>query len=435
MDHFSYVNGELTCQGVKVSEIASEFGTPTFIYSRATLEHHYRAIAEAFKELKPTICFAVKSCPNVHVLKVLAEAGAGMDVVSAGELHRARLAGVAGERIVFAGVGKTDGEIRAALTPDAAGNGPIGCFNVESEPEYEAIAMAARAMNVKARAALRVNPHVEAGGHEYIATAKHDSKFGVDLIHAGTLLRKFNKEKHLPLTGLHMHLGSSILSTQPYVRALACVLSLIDDLAKDGVKVESLDIGGGFGADYHTGDAPSPAEYAAAIVPMLKDRVAAGLKVVIEPGRLIAANAGILVTRVTYVKHNGHKKFVICDTGMNSLIRPALYDAFHFAWPVSVAPMHEPEKRAAVMDMPGLEAADIVGPLCESGDFLAIDRKLPVLARGELLAIFTAGAYGMSMASRYNSHPLAAEVLVDGVKPRLIRRRETLSDLTRHEVE
>ncbi len=437
MDHFTYIDGELSCQGVRLSEIAQEFGTPTYVYSRSTLEEHYRRLSAAFSELKPLICFSVKSCPNIHVLRVLVEAGAGLDVVSLGELQRARLANVPAERIVFAGVGKSEAEVRAALTgagPDGNPE-PIGMFNIESEPEYEAVGMVARALGRPARAALRVNPNVKAGGHDYIATGYDQTKFGVDLLHARTLLRKFNKEKFLPLTGVHIHIGSSILSPTPYVEAITSVLAMIDELAAEGVTIDTLDIGGGFGADYHTGDAPTPDEYARAIVPLLKDRVAKGLRIIIEPGRMIAASAGVLLLRIVYVKHNAQKKFIICDAGMNALIRPALYDAFHFIWPISVSPMHEPVRRTDSPDMPGLEPCDVVGPLCESGDFLAHDRKLPVVARGELLAVFTAGAYGMSMASRYNSHPMPAEVLVDGLKPRLIRRRENLADLVSHEVE
>lgn len=432
MDHFSYIDGELCCQGVRLADVAAEFGTPLYVYSRDTLIEHYRRFETAFADLKPLICFSVKCCPNIHVLRTLGEVGAGMDVVSMGELHRATLAGIPADKIVFAGVGKTDSEIREAL---AGPQGPIATFNIESEPEYEAIAMAARSMQTKATAALRVNPDIKAGSHAYIQTGSNTTKFGVDLLHARTLLRKFNKEQHLPLTGVHIHLGSSILSVEPYVQAIKAVLTMIDELAAEGVQIDTLDLGGGFGADYHTGASPSAADYAAAIVPLLKARAAKGLKIVMEPGRSIAANAGVLITRVLYVKTNASKKFIICDAGMNALIRPALYEAFHFIWPVSVSPMHEPTKREESPDLPGLEPADVVGPLCETGDFLALNRKLPVVARGELLAVYTAGAYGMSMASRYNSHPFPGEVLVEGVRARLVRRPESIEDIVRHEIE
>ncbi|HYD01468.1 MAG TPA: diaminopimelate decarboxylase [Phycisphaerales bacterium] len=440
MDDFHYRDGELYCEGVRVSEVAAEVGTPVYIYSRGTLVQHAAKVRAAFADLDPLVCFAVKSCPNIHILSALAEAGCGMDVVSGGELRRARLAGVGPSRIVFAGVGKTDNEIRDALRGGApAGEDaaePIGLFNVESEPEYEVLAMAARAMGVRAKAALRVNPGVKAGGHAYVETATQASKFGVDLDHAAQLLERFSHEKHLRLSGVHLHIGSSIVTPEPYAEALARVLAVIDGLARKGVTVDTLDIGGGFGADYQTGDAPSAAEFARVIVPMLKDHVARGLRIVIEPGRSISANAGVLLTRVLFVKlaGGGAKKFVVCDAGMNTLIRPALYNAFHFIWPTSVSPQHEPVRRAAAMDLPGLETCDVVGPVCESGDFFAKDRLMPMVARGDLLAVFAAGAYGMSMASRYNSHPLPAEVLVTGTHAKVIRRRETLGDLTEHEL-
>ncbi len=436
MDHFAYRDGVLYAEGVRLADLAGAIGTPCYVYSRATLVEHYDRLKAAFAELSPLICFSVKACPNVHVLKVLAERGAGMDVVSGGELHRALKAGVGPERIAVAGVGKTDHEIRAALT-GGAGPGesprPVAVFNVESEPEFEVVAMAARALGVHASAALRVNPHVTAGGHAKISTATKESKFGVAIPHARALFEKFARERHLRLSGIHIHIGSSINQPAPFVEAIQRILELVDELARAGVKIETLDLGGGFGADYQTGAAPAYAEFAAAIVPLLRERVRQGLKIVMEPGRTIAASAGVLLTRVLYVKHSAGKKFIVCDAGMNTLIRPSLYDAFHFIWPASVSPQHEPPRRAADLDLPGLERADVVGPVCESGDFLAHDRLLPTVARGELMAVFTAGAYGMSMASRYNSHPLPAEVLVDAARATLIRERETFDDLTAHE--
>lgn len=436
MDHFAYRDGQLFAEDVRLADLAAAMGTPCYVYSRATLLEHYDRLASAFAELKPLICFSVKACPNVHVLRLLAERGAGLDVVSAGELHRARLAGVAPERIAVAGVGKTDAEIRAALTGGVGPSEtprPVAVFNVESEPEFEVVATAARALGVHASAALRVNPHVTAGGHAKISTATKDSKFGVAIPHARALFEKFARERHLRLTGIHIHIGSSINQPAPYVEAIGRVLELIDELGTIGVKIETLDLGGGFGADYQTGAAPAYADFAAAIVPLLRERVRAGLRIVMEPGRTIAASAGVLLTRVLYVKHSAGKKFIVCDAGMHTLIRPSLYDAFHFIWPAGVAPQHEPPRRVAEPDLPGLERADVVGPVCESGDFLAHDRPLPPVARGELLAVFTAGAYGMSMASRYNSHPLPAEVLIDGRRARVIRERETLEDLTARE--
>ncbi len=440
MDDFNYRDGELYCEGVRLSEVAAEVGTPLYVYSRSTLVEHASKVRAAFAELNPLVCFAVKSCPNIHVLSALAECGCGMDVVSGGELRRARLAGVDPSRIVFAGVGKTDTEIRDALRGGARQGeepgDPIGLFNIESEPEYEVLATAARSMGVRAKAALRVNPGVKAGGHAYVETATESSKFGVDLDRAAHLLERFSHEKHLRLSGVHLHIGSSIVTPEPYAEAIARVLAMIDALAAKGVTVDTLDIGGGFGADYQTGDAPTAAEFARVIVPMLKARVERGLRIVVEPGRSISANAGVLLTRVLYVKHSGGgaRKFVVCDAGMNTLIRPALYDAFHFIWPTSVSPQHEPVRRSATMDLPGLETCDVVGPVCESGDFFARERPMPMVARGDLLAVFAAGAYGMSMASRYNSHPLPAEVLVSGTHAKVVRRRETLEDLVEHEL-
>ncbi len=441
MDHFHYRDGELFSEGVRLADIAAAAGTPTFVYSSATLALHYQRIVEAYADLHPTICFAVKACPNISILRTLARMGAGMDVVSGGELYRARLAGVAPSKITFAGVGKTDAEIRDALRGGSNFAGlpagttePIAAFNIESEPEYTAIAAIARQMGVTAHAAIRVNPGVKAGGHEYIETGTSDTKFGVSPEHALAMLKRFGADKHLRLTGLHMHIGSSIQSPTPYADAIARILKIIDDAAAFGVTIDSLDLGGGFGADYTTGASPSAKEYAAVIVPLLRDRVQKGLKITIEPGRTIVANAGVLLTRVLYVKVEGPKKFLVCDAGMNTLLRPSLYEAFHFIWPASVAPMHEPRLRTEKPDLPGLEPCDVVGPICETGDFFAKDRPLPTVARGELLCLFAAGAYGMSMSSRYNSHPLAAEVLVEGDTHTLIRRRETLADLVSHEL-
>jgi diaminopimelate decarboxylase len=440
MDHFAYTLGCLHCEGVDLAQVAQAVGTPTYVYSHATLKLHAERITDAFAELKPLICFAVKCSPNIHVLRTLADCGLGMDVVSGGELARALAAGVHPSKIVFAGVGKTDEEIRSALAvphPDGT-TAPIALFNVESQPELQALQSHAANLGVQARCALRVNPGVKAGGHEYIVTATSQSKFGVGLEHARALLARFGNNPHAPIVGLHMHLGSSILTPQPYAEALRRVLALIDHAAESGLTIQSLDLGGGFGADYQTGDAPAAVEYARVIVPMLRDRVARGLKIILEPGRTIAANAGVLLTRVLYVKQ-GHaegedKKFIICDAGMQTLLRPSLYGAFHFIWPTSVVPGQEPTRRDENLNLPGLELADVVGPVCESGDFLAKGRALPPVARGDLLAVFTAGAYGISMASRYNSHPLPAEVLVHGNDFHLIRRRETIAELLEHEL-
>jgi diaminopimelate decarboxylase len=448
MDHFAYRSGRLMCEEVEASALASRYGTPLYVYSAATLRRHYTLLREAFSPLDPLICFSVKSCPNLGVLRLLASMGAGMDVVSGGELARARLAGVAPEKIVYAGVGKTDREIIAALgrpgadEPAPAQTGPIGLFNVESEQEFQAIALLAEAAGVKARAALRVNPDVDPVTHKYTTTGTAETKFGVDLARGRAFFERYDDHPALKLSGLHIHLGSPVSSPGPYVTAIAKVLELADELESRGHRIDTINMGGGFGADYTTGQSLAASEYAAAIVPPVhawiqKRWEASGrrTRVVLEPGRTIVASAGVLLTRVEYVKTSGSKKFLVCDAGMHTLVRPALYEAFHFIWPAAVAPMHEPTARVESPDLPGLEACDVVGPICETGDFLAKDRPMPPVARGDLLSVFTAGAYGMSMASRYNSHPLPAEVIVDGQASTLARRRETYADLVTHELD
>jgi diaminopimelate decarboxylase len=448
MDHFTFIPGPrgstLHAEGVSVEEIARRVGTPVYVYSTATLKRHATILREAFAALEPLVCFAVKSCPNVHVLRLLHTLGLGMDVVSAGELTRARAAGAPGAMTVFAGVGKTDEEIGLALA--GAGGGPVRQFNVESEQELHAIARVAAGLGVVARVALRVNPLVTAGGHAHVQTATESSKFGVAASEALAMGRSLagpsnGLGRSVRLRGVHIHLGSSINSPEPYERAIVSMLGLIDELVAMGHTIDTFDMGGGFGADYETGVAPRPEVFARAIVPLLEGRARAGLRVVIEPGRFIAANAGVLLTRVLYVKPAAHgaRRFVVVDAGMNTLARPALYGSFHFAWPANVPAAVVPLSRGRVPSLAGgategLGEVDIVGPVCESTDVLAAGRLLPEVSPGDLLAVFTAGAYGMSMASRYNSHPLPAEVLVDGAASRVVRRRETLNDLIAHEL-
>ncbi|MBC7773431.1 MAG: diaminopimelate decarboxylase [Pyrinomonadaceae bacterium] len=461
MDHFNYRDGRLFCEDVDLTNLASIVGTPTYVYSKATFTMHYDRVVEAFAELNPLVCYSVKSCSNIHLLKLLAGRGCGMDVVSGGELYRTRFVGVPGSRVLYAGVGKTEQEIREALGAPAAhashghaaektntsldtyrrdgfgapDHDPIGMFNIESEAEFHTIAGITRSMNVHARAALRVNPDVDAHTHAYTTTGKAENKFGVDLRRAKEFFRHFGSHSHLKLTGLHIHLGSPINSTTPYIEGITKVLGLIDELASLGHHIDTIDLGGGFAADYQSGVSLSAADYAAAIVPLLRERARKGLKFIIEPGRAISANAGVLLSRVEYVKQSGIKKFIICDAGMHTLIRPALYGAFHFIWPASVADQHEPPRRAEKLDLPGLETADIVGPICESSDFFAKDRLLPPVARGDVMAVFGAGAYGMTMASRYNSHPLPAEVLIDGSNAKVIASREDYQDLIARELD
>jgi len=428
VDHFTYRDSCLYCEDVPADAIAAAAGTPCYVYSQLTLQDHYRRLAQAFAPLDPLICYSIKSCSNIAVCRVLAECGAGMDLVSAGELHRARLAGVDPARCVYAGAGKTDAEIRQAL--DAC----VGWLNVESEAEFENISSIAESMGRTCRGALRVNPDVDPRTHRHTTTGTKETKFGVDLERARAFFDTYGNDVHCTLRGIHVHLGSPIYSPDPYVQSIGKVLRLIDDLEAAGYRIEMLDIGGGFGADYETAQTPPASEYAERIVPLLQDRVRAGLQVILEPGRTITANAGVLLIRVLYVKRSGDKTFAICDGGMNTLLRPSHYDAFHFIWPCRVDAAHVPARRLKEMDLEGLVPVDVVGPICETGDFLARDWPLPPVQRGDVLAVFSAGAYGMVMASRYNSMPLPAEIMVDRDRCTVVRRREDYDDLTAHEL-
>lgn len=425
MDYFEYREGELYCEQVPVQRIAEKVGTPAYVYSRATLLHHHRQIASAFAELDPIICFSVKSCQNVHIIRLLAEAGAGMDVVSGGELHRAVKAGADPARIVFAGVGKTDAELLDGLK---AG---IGWFNIESEAELANLNALAQAHNLTARAALRVNPDVDPKTHRHTTTGKKETKFGVDLERARNVFAEFGRSERVRLCGIHLHIGSPVYSVEPYVEAITKTLDLIDDLRAGGYTIDTLDIGGGFGAHYESDQSPSAGVYAEKIVPLINGN---GLQTILEPGRFIAANAGILLTKTLYVKSSGERDFLIVDAAMTDLIRPSLYDAFHFVWPTHPGTAFTPEKRLRQVPMKGLKEVDVVGGVCETGDFLARGHHLPPVQRGSLLAVFTAGAYGFVMSSHYNSRPNAPEVLVEGDSYRVIRRRETYDDLLRAEV-
>jgi len=417
MDYFQYRDGQLYCEGVPAAQIADKAGTPVYVYSAATLLAHYRALSEAFAELSPMICFSIKSLANVHVLKLLASAGSGFDVVSGGELARAKAAGADCSRIVFAGVGKTDREITDAI---AAG---IGLFNVESEEEFENISRLARQAGKQIRAALRVNPDIDPSTHRHTSTGKKETKFGVDIERAERFFAAYGRDPNVRLDAVHIHIGSPIFSPQPYVEAIVKMLDLIDLLRGKGFEIRTFDIGGGFAADYEESKSPTAADYAEVIVPLLREQ---GLEIILEPGRQIAANSGILLTRVLYVKQGGERKFVIVDAAMTDLIRPALYDAQHFAYPVRVSEI--PPRRLGFVPDDAVKV-DLVGGVCESSDFLAKDRMLPPMERGELVAIFAAGAYGFVMSSQYNSRPRAAEVMVEGDNWRIIRRRETYDDL------
>ncbi len=420
MDHFTFRNRILCCEDVPMPSIADAVGTPAYIYSRATLLHHYDAVARAFAALDPIICYSIKSCANLHICRLLRERGAGFDVVSGGELVRALEAGGDPAKIVFAGVGKTDAEINQAI------DAKIGWFNVESEAELENLISIARDRNATVRAALRVNPDVDPKTHRYTSTGKKETKFGVDLERARRAFHDFGRQNAVQLSGIHLHIGSPVNSVEPYVQAIGKGLDLIDALRADGFTIDTLDIGGGFGAHYRAEEAPAAVQYADAIVPLLTGR---GLTIILEPGRAIAANAGILLTRVLYLKKSGDRDFLIVDAGMNDLIRPSLYEAFHFIWPAQCDERFVPRQRGEATGLSGLVPMDVVGPVCESGDFLAKERLLPPMKRGDLVAVFSAGAYGMVMASHYNSRPNPPEILVEGDSFRIIRRRETIDDL------
>lgn len=419
MDRFEYRDGRLHCEGVPAAAVAERFGTPVYVYSRDTFLEHYNRVREAFAALDPLICYSVKSCQNLHICRMLAEAGSGFDVVSGGELFRALQAGADPAKIVFAGVGKSDAEIVEGVR---AG---IGYFNIESESEIGQLAAIARREGAVVRGALRVNPDVDPKTHVYTTTGKKETKFGVDLERARAAFRLAARGGPLNICGIHLHIGSPVNDVDVYRRSIEKALGLIAQLRADGHAIDTIDVGGGFGAYYQGGEAPPAREYARVIVPLLRGT---GLRVILEPGRSIAGNAGILLTRVVHIKKSGERRFVIVDASMNELIRPALYGAYHFIWPVE-AGARVPATRAIEQPFSDLTLCDVVGPVCESGDFLAKDRRLPPLQRGDLVAVFTAGAYAMVMASQYNSRPRAAEVLVDGGRQTLIRRRETYEDL------
>ncbi|MGA7495319.1 MAG: diaminopimelate decarboxylase [Isosphaeraceae bacterium] len=425
MEPFQYRDRQLYCEDVPVAELAARFGTPLYVYSQSAILETLKSLRSAFADVDPLVCYSVKANSNLGVLKVMAEHGSGFDVVSGGELHRVKLAGGDLERTVFAGVGKTDDEIVAGLE---AG---VLMFNVESEGELEAIARVAAALNRVAPIALRVNPDVDPRTHRYISTGKKESKFGMDIERSLRVAEDALAISSVRMIGMHMHIGSQITTTEPYAGAVAKGVEVIGRLRRMGHPIGWYNMGGGFGIAYKKSEARSIAEFAAAILPGVK---AAGCRLAIEPGRVIAGNAGILVSRVLYTKQSGDKRFLIQDAAMNDLIRPALYESFHRIWPVVAAPGLPAPPDDFEAAIPGTEPWDVVGPVCESGDFLAKDRSLPQLDRGDLIAIFSAGAYGMVMASNYNTRPRAAEVLVALRQSRLVRRRETYEDLVSQEI-
>lgn len=420
MDLFQYKNGRLFAEGVDIARIAEAVGTPVYIYSKNTVLDHLKKIQTAYKDLDTTVCYSIKACGNINILRLLAQAGSGFDIVSGGELYRAKAAGADVKKIVFAGVGKTDKEVLEALE---AG---IAYFNIESEAELENLITLAKKTGKKTKAALRVNPDIAYDTHKHITTGVKETKFGVDIERAQRVFAQYGGNGVVDLCAIHVHLGSGGKTIDPYVNGVKKILPLIDTLRQKGHRIEALDLGGGYGADYESDTVPSAADYASGIVPLLKDK---SLKLILEPGKSIVANAGLLLTRTLYKKQGGSKQFVIVDAGMNDLIRPCLYEAFHFIWPAAVDSRFVPQKRTKNYEAAGLETVDVVGPICEGADFFAKDRPMPPVGRGDLVAIFTAGAYGYTMASNYNARPLAAEVLVDGDAFTVIRKRQTYEHL------
>jgi len=411
MDFFNYSDGQLLAEQVDVQQLASEYGTPLYVYSRATLERHWQAFDRALADRPHLICYAVKASSSLALLALLARLGSGFDIVSAGELERVLRAGGEPGRVVFSGVGKRGVEIDRALE---AG---IRCFNVESAAELQRLEDIAASHGVTAPVSLRVNPDVDAGTHPYISTGLKENKFGIDIETAYQLYRQAADRPHLEVIGVDCHIGSQLTSTEPFVDALQRVLALTDRLQNAGIHIRHLDLGGGLGVRYHDEQPPEPQQYVRPLLEKLGERP---FELLIEPGRAIAANAGILVTRIEYLKPTAAKNFAIVDAAMNDLLRPALYQAWQDIIPV----VPRTEGRAV--------SYDVVGPVCETGDFLGKDRALNIQS-GDLLAVRSAGAYGFTMSSNYNSRPRAAEVMVDGDSSWLIRERETLDDLMRGE--
>lgn len=406
MDAFNYRNGELFAEGVALSAIAERFGTPTYVYSRAHIEAQYRTFADALEGTPSLVCYAVKANSNLGVLNVLARLGAGFDIVSRGELERVLAAGGKADKIVFSGVGKTREDMRRALEIG------VHCFNVESTDELERLQVVAAEMGVRAPISLRVNPDVDAGTHPYISTGLKENKFGIAIADAEDVYIRAAQLPNLEVLGVDCHIGSQLTSLPPFLDALDRLLALIDRLGECGIYLHHIDLGGGVGVRYRDEEPPLVADYVKAVRERTEGR---DLKLIFEPGRYIVANAGVLLTQVEYLKHTEHKDFAIVDAAMNDLIRPALYQAW---MDVSAVRPRDSAPRAH----------DIVGPICETSDFLAKDREL-ALAEGDLLAVHSAGAYGFVMSSNYNTRGRTAEVLVDGDQAFEVRRRETVAEL------
>jgi len=416
MHDFSYRHNSLYCESVNIEELAKKYGTPLYIYSRNTLISHYKKIKEAFSPANPLICFSMKANSNLAICKALVKEGSGLDIVSGGELYRALKTGVPSRKIVYAGVGKTEREIEIAIRHH------IFFFNVESIPELGLINKVAGKLGMRQKVAIRVNPDIKVNTHKYITTGHGKNKFGIDLETAEKIFLERSRYKNLNISGVHMHIGSQIMEAEPFLRAMKRVINFIKGLEIRGVSVRWLNIGGGLGIIYSKEKPQTAREYAASALPILKKIKAS---IILEPGRFIAGNAGVLVTKVQYIKETPSKNFAIVDAGMNDLIRPALYGAYHEILPV---------RSHSYSNSKDIRVFDVVGPICESGDFLGKDRKFIGLEEGDLLSVMGAGAYGFSMSSNYNSRPRAGEVMVEGSKAKLIRRRETYEDLLRTEI-
>jgi len=408
MHHFNYQSGELYCENVPVRRIAARVGTPFYLYSAATLSHHFRVFEASFQGFPHLVCFAVKANANLAILRLFAQLGGGADIVSGGELHRALLAGVDPSRIVYSGVGKRPEEIRAALQ---AG---ILSFNLESSQEMEAINRIAGRLQKKAPVSLRINPDIDAHTHPFISTGLKKNKFGIDIERALGDYRRAQELPHLQVVGVACHIGSQITAVTPFVAALKRLKKLLGRLRDRGIQIRYLDLGGGLGIQYDQEEPPHPREYGQRLLEHLQDL---DVTLILEPGRVLVGNAGILVTKVLYTKESEARRFIIADAGMNDLARPSLYGSYHAVRPVE-------EKTRPMIK------ASLVGPICESGDFLAKDREMPAFQPGELLALMSAGAYGFSMSSNYNARPRVAEILVHDREFYVIRKRETYRQLT-----
>ncbi len=409
MHDFNYRKDELYCEKVRVRDILKKVGTPAYIYSHATIVGHLRKIQKAFASVKPLICYSMKANSNLAILKTVISTGAGLDIVSAGELYRAKKAGCDPKKMVFAGVGKTEEEISQAIRFG------ILLFNVESAPELERIDTVARSLNRKVKVSLRVNPGVDPHTHHHIATGKAESKFGMDPATAKKLFLNRKNYFGVNLCAVHVHIGSQIVIGDPFVEAFEKVLGFVDDLEASGVCIEFLNLGGGLGVIYNEENPQTAEQFAKRILPLFKGRK---FRLIFEPGRFVVANAGILASEVIYIKETNVKKFAIINAAMNDLIRPSLYGAYHGVWPLT---RHE--------DRPKVKY-DVVGPICESGDVLAKDREIERLSSGDLIALMSAGAYGFVMSSNYNSRPKVCEVMVKGSQFSVIRKRENFATLT-----